>query len=327
MAASSVASKTITLRGGLVMPVLGLGTWQAPAAEVRKAVVAAIGAGYRAIDTAAVYGNEAAVGEGIRDSSIAREELFVTTKLWSSEFAKGDVEAAVRASVERLGVGPVDLLLMHWPFRLKKGAGFPPEAEDRLGYSREMALETWAEMLRCRDELGLTKAVGVSNFTVKKLRDLLEGVGDDESRWPAMNQVESHPALPSDALLGFCKGKGIAMTAYSPLGSPGRPDRLKKEGNPVPMEEEAVVAAAAAHGVTPAQILIRWAVQRGTCVIPKSVNEGRIAANADVFGFELSDAEMESIKAIDKGPAAGRIIDGGLFMKEGDTVESMFDGE
>lgn len=228
---------------------------------------------------------------------------------------------AVRDSVKTLGLDYVDLILMHWPFRIKHGAAFPPAEEDRLGYTPEEALATWQELEKAKAE-GIVRSIGVSNFTAKKLNELT-ALG---ASVPSVNQVEMHPCLAQQGLVDYCKARGIVLTAYSPLGSPGRPDRLRAEGDPVPMAEEVVISAGAAHGKSPAQVLIRWCTQRGVVCIPKSVTPARITSNGQIFDFTLTDEEMAAIGKLDMG-SKGRLIKGGIFVRAGETIDSVFDGE
>lgn len=245
----------------------------------------------------------------------------MTTKLWVGDFAKEHALPAVRESVASLDIGYVDLILMHWPFRLTHGTAFPPPDENKLGYKPEECLETWRALEAAKGE-GIVRSIGVSNFTAKKINALVAA----GASVPSVNQVEMHPCLAQAALVDYCAGAGIVLTAYSPLGSPGRPERLRAADDPVPMEEKAVVDAAAAHGKSAAQVLIRWCTQRGVVCIPKSVTPSRIEANGAIFDFTLSADEMAAILALDRG-SAGRLLRGGIFVKEGEDPASLWDGE
>ena len=257
---------TVVLNNGVAMPRLGLGVWQARRGEeTRRAVLAALESGYRLIDTAAAYGNEHDVGRAVRESGLARADVFVTTKLWNADQGYDSTLRALDRSIEELGLGPVDLYLMHWPV-------------PRLRRASWRAMEQVLQDGRCR-------AIGVSNFTVRHLEELLDAC----ATVPAVNQVEFHPFLYQEELLDFCRGQGVQLEAYSPLA---RARRLRDRG---------VVEVARRHGKTPAQVLIRWGLQHGLVVIPKSTRRERIAENADVFDFALSPDEMRTLDALDEG--------------------------
>lgn len=263
--ALSLAS-TVTLNNGVEIPQLGLGVFRSGAGEgTRNAVRWALEAGYRHIDTAAAYGNEGDVGDVVRESGIARDELFITTKLWRDDFGYDGALSAFDGSLRRLGLEYVDLYLLHWP-----------EAGKRLQAWR--ALETIAASGRCR-------AIGVSNFTERHLVELLDAC----DVVPAVNQIELHPFWQRDDTVPFCREHGIAVEAWGPLVKGQR------------LDDPAITALAERLGVTAAQLLIRWSLQKGYICIPKSVNRERIAQNADVFGFELDADAMARLEALDDG--------------------------
>lgn len=255
----------IALNDGAKMPALGLGVWQAGAGkETRRAVGSALEVGYRLIDTAKMYGNEGDVGAAVRESGIPREEIFVTTKLWNDDHG---YEAALRAfegSRKELGLEYVDLYLIHWPVP---------------GWRNE----TWKALVKLHGE-GVVRSIGVSNYTIRHLEELLP----TSSIPPAVDQVEFHPFLYQRELLEFCRGRKVQLEAYSPLV---RGRRLK---DPV------IRAIAAQYGRTPAQVLIRWSLQHGLVVIPKSVRPERIQENARVFDFELKREDMDRLDALDE---------------------------
>lgn len=250
----------LTLNDGRLIPQLGLGVWQTRAGRAcETAVLAALEAGYRHIDTAAMYGNEESVGAAVRTSGIPRENIFVTTKLWNSDH--GNPERALETSLRKLKMDYVDLYLIHYPVRERRRSWRALEAL-RVG--------------------GKARSIGVSNFTIRHLNELLA----ETKTVPAVNQVEFHPYLYQRDLLDFCAGRGIALEAYSPLT---KGERLK---------DPKLVAVATKYsksgaGKSTAQILIRWALQHGLIVIPKSANRKRIFENADVFDFEISAADMQ----------------------------------
>jgi len=264
-------SATATLDHGVEIPRLGFGTFKIEDGDpVVEAVTTAIEAGYRHIDTAAVYQNEAGVGRAVRECGVPREELFVTTKCWNDDLRKGPeaIGPALDASLDRLGLDHVDLYLVHWP------------AGDFVSY--------WPAFEALPDT-GKTRAVGVSNFTVAHLKRLFEAA----TRKPAVNQIEYHPRLQQPELQGFSEAHGVVVEAWSPLLQ-GKLDEL-----------DGVDAIAEAHGKTAAQVVLRWELQKGVVTIPKSSTPGRIRENADVFDFTLSDEQMASIDALDAGERIG----------------------
>lgn len=257
----SLASR-LRLNSGWEMPRLGLGVWQVGGPETVAAVTAALGLGYRLIDTAKLYGNEAEVGRAVRDSGVDRQQVFVTTKLWNDDHGARRAPAAFEASLRRLGLEYVDLYLIHWP-----GSG------ERL--------ETWRALAAIAKD-GRAHSIGVSNFTVAHLEELIRETGVV----PAVNQVEQHPRLYQRALDEYCAAHGIAIECYSPLAR-GRAFR-----------DRTILEVAKAHERTPAQVMLRWGLEHGFVVIPKSVRPERIAENARVFDFALSPAEMAQLDAL-----------------------------
>lgn len=259
-------SSTVTLRGGVEMPVLGLGVWQAaPGEETRGAVAEALRAGYRLVDTARAYRNEADVGQALRESGVPRDEVFVTTKLWNADHGYDRTLRAMDESLERLGLERVDLYLVHWPFE-------------------GLRHESWRAMERILAD-GKARAVGVSNYTVRHLDELLAR----SKVPPAVNQVELSPFLHQRDLLAHCARLGIQVEGYGPLVRGQR------------MDHPVLARIASRHGRTPAQVLLRWGLQHGLVVIPKSVHPGRIRENADVFGFALDAADMGALDVLDEG--------------------------
>ncbi|RFU85788.1 aldo/keto reductase [Streptomyces triticagri] len=263
---------TITLNNGVRMPQLGFGVWQVPDDEAEKAVGSALGAGYRSIDTAAVYGNEAGTGRAIAASGIAREELFVTTKLWNSDHGYDATLRAFDASLDKLGLDHVDLYLIHWPVP-----------------ARDTYVETYKAFEKLLED-GRTRAIGVSNFLPAHLDRLL----GETSVVPAVNQIELHPQLQQAESRAVHAAHGIATEAWSPLG----------QGKGL-LEVPTIAAVARKHDRTPAQIVLRWHLQLGNVVIPKSVTPSRIEENIDVFDFELDDEDLGAIAALDEGRRLG----------------------
>ena len=269
-------SSTTTLNNGVKMPWLGLGVFQSEdGKEVINAVKTALDSGYRSIDTAAIYHNERGVGKAILESKVAREDIFLTSKVWNSEQGYKSTLAAFEESLDKLQTDYLDLYLIHWP----KG---------------EISIDTWKAL----EELyakGKIKAIGVSNFLVHHLEDLLQ----NSKVIPAVNQVEFHPELVQPNLLKYCREKGIQLEAWSPI--------MKGRVNDVPVLQ----ALAVKYGKTPVQITLRWDIQKDVVTIPKSVTAERIVANADIFDFELSAEDMAKIDRLDKnrriGPHPDRI--------------------
>lgn len=311
---------TVELVTGQTMPMVGLGTLRSGKGEVGAAVQSAIKNGYRLIDCAEVYGNEAEVGEALttvlREGVVRRDELTVVSKVFNHHHhiaGENRVRLACESSITALGVGPIDLYLMHWPFAFKS-AELPKEGL-RLpnGHPRpeieicEEYLSTWAEMIRLRDE-GLVKAIGVSNFTVSQIDALIVASGVV----PAVNQVEFHPYLQQQDLLKYCASKGIRLMAYSPLGagSPAMGHSL--------LEHPVVLEMAERHGRSAGQVLIRWSVQLGNVCIPKSVNEARIAQNLDVFAWELTGDDMKRLEGLDVGHRFTRGFMEGQWFDQGE---------
>jgi len=305
--------RTLKFSNGDEMPALGLGTWKSKPGEVYNAVREAIKMGYRHIDCAYIYMNEAEIGQAFADAfnegDVKREDLWITSKLWNSFHLTNDVRPAIEKTLKDLQLDYLDLYLMHWPVALQPGVGFPQSEDDFISLSEIPISETWKAMQAClKDEL--TRHIGVSNFTIKKIKDLLSKC---ELR-PEANQIELQPLLAQNDMLEFCNQENIVVTAYSPLGSTDRPAQFKAPDEPNLMKNPTIVEIAEAHGYSPAQVLLRWAVQRGTSVIPKSVNPVRMKENLEAATIELSEDDMKKINALDQNR---RILTGGFWHAPG----------
>ncbi|NDC34637.1 MAG: aldo/keto reductase [Synechococcaceae bacterium WB9_2_112] len=285
------------------MPALGLGTWKAAPGEVGAAVHTALELGYRHIDCAAIYGNEAEIGAALataqRDGLVRRDELWITSKLWNDCHAPEQVRPALEQTLSDLQLDHLDLYLIHWPVVHRHGVVMPNVAADQIPLEQLPLHETWSAMEALVDG-GLVRQIGVSNCSAVKLNGLLP---HGRIR-PAMNQIERHPWLQQNDLLSFCQQQDIAVTAYSPLGSPAG-------GGPLPLLVDPVVTAiAAAHGASPAQVLLAWGLACGTAVIPKSVQRERLAANLAAAQLRLGQDELEQIAALDRHH---RFVDGSFW--------------
>ena len=273
----------LTLNNGVTMPALGLGVFQSPPEETAAAVEVALQSGYRHIDTAAAYGNEREVGEGVRRSGVDRADVFLETKVWVSDYGYDQTLHAYDKAVGKLGVEQLDLLILHQP---------APDRFDRT-VAAYQALETLLAD-------GRVRAIGVSNFTSRHFDDLFART----SIVPAVNQVELHPYFAQPDIQAVDAGHGIVTQAWSPIGGitfyPGY-----GEGRKSVLEDPTIAAIADAHGKTPAQVMLRWHLQQGRSAIPKSTNPGRIAENFDVFDFTLTDDELARLDALDSGVRSG----------------------
>ena len=260
------SGSALTLRGGVKIPILGFGVFQIPpGGATKRAVLHALEAGYRHVDTAKIYRNEADVGDAVKASGLKREEVFLTTKVWNDDQGYEKTLRACEESLGKLGTSYIDLYLIHWP----------------VGSVRK---DTWRAFEKLQAD-GKCRAIGVSNFTLRHLDDLARPGGAP----PAVNQVEFSPFLYQKELLEACSKRGVALEAYSPLA------KAKK------LDSKGLQAVARAHGRTPAQVMLRWAIQRGAIVLPRSSRKEHIEENARLFDFELSAADMAALDALDEG--------------------------
>ena len=260
-----------TLSNGVAIPWVGFGTWQTPDGQVAAdSVKAALAAGYRHIDTASIYKNEAGVGQGIRESGVPREEIFVTTKIWNNKRGYEKTRESVEKSLERLGLDYLDMVLIHWP-----------AAPHRVENWEELNQSTWQALTDLYKE-GKIRAIGVSNFKPHHLKALLEA----EVK-PMVNQIELHPGMTQQETVDLCKEHGILLEAWSPLGC----GRL--------LDHPFLAELAAKYGKSVAQVCIRWCLQKGFLPLPKSVTPSRILDNTKVFDFVLSDEDMAAMDAME----------------------------
>lgn len=281
------------------MPSFGLGTWKSKPGEVYTAVIQALKIGYRHIDCAAIYLNEAEIGTALKDAVaqgiVKREDLWITSKLWSNAHKHEQVIPALKKTLNDLQLQYLDLYLVHWPIAFKANILAPRTGSDYITLQEIPLIETWRGMEDTLQQ-GLTKHIGVSNFSVKKLQQLYA----EATHKPEMNQVELHPLLQQNTLFEFCKQHNIHLTAYSPLGSKDRHPSLIQADEPNLFENPVIVSIAARHQCTTAQVLIKWAIQRGTAVIPKSINPKRLQENFDAQKITLTDSDMQQIATLDR---------------------------
>ncbi len=262
----------ITLNDGIQIPQLGLGVWQLDDDQAYDSSVAALKAGYRHIDTAMIYGNEAGVGRAVAESELAREQIFITTKLWNADQGFDSARRALDASLSKLKLDHVDLYLIHWPC----------PANGKF-------IDSWKALIQARDD-GKAKSIGVSNFRVEDIEHIVAATGV----MPAVNQIELHPLLQQSALRDYHQTHGILTESWSPIAQGGEL-----------LENPILKDIAARHGKTAAQVILRWHIQLGLVVFPKSVTPARIKENIDVFDFKLSNEDMAAIASLDAGKRRG----------------------
>ncbi|MFN8346293.1 MAG: aldo/keto reductase [Spirosomataceae bacterium] len=320
---SDFTMKYLAFTNGDKMPALGLGTWKSAKGEVYTAVRTALEIGYRHVDCALLYGNEKEIGQAFADALkegvVKREELWITSKLWNNSHQKQYVLPSVQTSLKDLQLDYLDLYLIHWPIALKHDVTFPQTGEDMLSLREVPLSETWTEMIALK-ERGLTRHIGTSNFSIRKMTEITEATGVR----PEVNQLELHPFLQQWEMLDFCQANGIHLTGYCPLGSSDRPANRIVEGEPKLFENEVIRDLAQAKGCSAAQLMLAWAVCRGTSVIPKSVNAGRLKENLAAADIDLSSKEMEALRALD---LRYRYIKGNFWCLPGSdyTLENLWD--
>ncbi|PAV73134.1 hypothetical protein WR25_07300 [Diploscapter pachys] len=339
-----MVSATIKLSSGYEMPVVGLGTWQSKPGEVSKAVEAALLNGYKHIDCAHIYDNQKEIGQTLHklfsEGKVKREDIFITSKVWNTFHSYEKAKSNIDTILSDLQLQYIDLLLIHWPTGFEEGGELLPKRTDgsnKMRYSDVDYLDTW-KALEEAVEAKKVRSIGVSNFNHKQIERVLEKAKIK----PAVNQVELHPYFQQKKLRDFCQQHNIAVTAYrqsnlesafalvismkisssfSSLGNPGSAF-FRKEGDPNVITDPVIKKIADAHGKSTAQVALRWAIQLGIIVIPKSVSEERIKQNADLFDFNLTDAEMKEIGGLDQG---WRIVS--LKERDGDHAHYPFHEE
>jgi len=315
--------KNLTFQNGDTMPVLGLGTWKSTPGEVYTAVREAIKIGYRHIDCAAIYGNEKEIGTALTDAmnagEVSREELWITSKLWNNAHGKGRVIPALNQTLNDLQLDYLDLYLIHWPVALRYSVVFPEKGDDFVSLSERPIEETWQEMEACVRKR-LSRHIGVSNFSVKKLGDL----ASRSDIPPEMNQIELHPFLQQKEMLKWCAENNVHLTAYSPLGSKDRPSALKNKNEKSLLDDPIAQSVARQKACSTAQVLISWAIERGTAVIPKSVNSERLAENFRSPDIRLTLEEMDQLSKLDTHT---RYVTGEFWSIPGSpyTLENLWD--
>lgn len=314
--------KTLRFNNDDQLHAIGLGTWKSEPGEVKKAVKYALSIGYRHIDCAAIYGNEKEIGEALKEvfeeGDIRRNEVFITSKLWNNAHRKEDVKPALEQSLKDLQLDYLDLYLMHWPVAFKPDVEGIPESDEAYLSLEEVPLkETWEAMVDLKKE-NLVNHVGVSNFSQKKLSELMEST----DFVPEMNQIESHPYLHQTDLVKFCQDNGILVTAYSPLGSQDRTVEMKADNEPTLLDNEVVKSVAEKHEASPAQVLIKFHLKRDIVTIPKSTNKDRIQENFESQNVKLDEDDIKKLSGLDKHY---RYVHGKFFDTSDGKYSNVFD--
>ncbi|MEB3333489.1 MAG: aldo/keto reductase [Cyanobacteriota bacterium] len=310
--------RRLALTNGDSLPALGFGTWRVEAGQVGAVVRQALELGYRHLDGAAIYGNEAEIGvaleRALADGVVRRDDLWITSKLWNDCHAPEDVRPALERTLADLRLTHLDLYLIHWPVAQRHGVVWPRGAEDLVALERSPLARTWQAM-EALQEAGLCRHIGVSNLSLAKLQGLLA----EARRPPAVLQVERHPWLQQPELLAFCQRQSILLTAYSPLGA-GRKDQ------PSPVLADPLITAIARDlGASPAQVALAWGLASGTAVIPKAVQPAHLAANLAAQDLDLGEGALARLAAMDRGH---RFVKGELWLQPGGpyTEANLWDG-
>ncbi len=314
---------SIQLRNNHSMPALGLGTWKTSGGEIARVLDWAVEIGYRHIDCAAIYGNEAEIGAALKLAmqkyGLRREDFWITSKLWNNSHKQEQVAPALEQSLKDLQLDFLDLYLIHWPVVQDSRAVMPKSAGDFLSLDDVPLSETWNGM-QAAAKAGKCRSIGVSNFSATKLMALIA----ETDAVPAVNQIELHPYLQQKELLDGCAAMGVHLTAYAPLGSYDRDAAASQPNTPVLLADPTVLDIASAHQCTAAQVLLAWGMQRGTSVIPKSVHRERLAENFAASQMSLSKADMQAIGELDRG---SRFISGDFWVMDGGpyTLANLWD--
>lgn len=305
--------KYFPITNNATIPALGLGTWKSGNGEAGQAVSKALEIGYRHIDCASIYQNQKEIGTALAEAvdmgQVKRDELWITSKLWNNAHAKKHVQPALERTLKDLQLDYLDLFLIHWPVNFQPNIMFPKRPEEFLSPEAIPIIETWQAMEQMVKK-GLCRFIGVCNFNLTRLIDLKR----QAKIQPVMNQIELHPYLQQSKMLQYCRENKVLLTAYSPLGSADRPAALKKDDEPSLIDHPVVVEIARKRAMTPGQVLLVWGLARGTVVIPKSVNPGRLQENFLAADMELESADLQAIDGLDQGY---RFVDGAFFQAPG----------
>lgn len=313
---------SLSLSNSRTMPAFGLGTWKAAPGVAYTTIRTALEIGYRHFDCAAIYGNEVEIGQAFRDAfqagDVRREDLWITSKLWNDHHEQARVREGLQKTLSDLKLDYLDLYLVHWPVAFAHGFSFARNKEQFLTEEQAPLAQTWEAMAQLNSE-GLAGSIGLSNHSLAKMDRLTAAVGVA----PHVAQVEVHPFLPQIEFVQGCKERKIAVTAYSPLGSRDRHPSMRSPNEPTLLEHPTLLQIAEHHGASPAQVLIAWALHRGTSVIPKSSNPGRLAENFAAQTLSLSEEEIAQLTALGRGY---RYVDGRFFCGNGShhTYESLW---
>ncbi|PLK44698.1 aldo/keto reductase [Emticicia sp. TH156] len=315
--------KYLTFSNGDLMPALGLGTWKSAKGEIYSTIRTALEIGYRHFDCAFIYDNEREIGQAFADAlknnEVKREDLWITSKLWNNRHRTEDVQPAIEKSLRLLQVEYLDLYLIHWPIALVRSVNYPQKAEDMISLNDLPLSQTWQAMIDMKTK-GLTRHIGLSNFSIKKISALR----DETGVMPEALQIELQPFLQQKNLLNYAQQNNIALTGFCPLGSADRPASRISPNEPKLFENETILTLAQEKDCTPAQVMLAWAVNRGTSVVPKSVHEHRLRENLAAAEIVLSAEQMERMTQLDQHY---RYIKGDFWCLEGSdyTVENLWD--
>jgi alcohol dehydrogenase (NADP+) len=313
--------KYLNYSNGDRLPILGLGTWKSKQDEVSKAVEHALLNGYEHIDCAAIYENEAEIGVVFSDlfssGKINRDDIHITSKLWNSAHLPKDVESAILKTLNDLRLDYLDLYLMHWPVAFKPGVTYPKTAADFLSLDEVPLANTWQAMVELKKK-GLTKHIGVSNFSIKKLEDLKIKSGVT----PEVNQIEMHVYLQQPELRKYCEDNGILLTGYSPLGSPDRSAEMKAENEPSLMQDPTIRELSQKYNVHEANILTAWHVNHNISTIPKSTNPKNIDSNLKSAEIKFDGSDLPKLEKLDRH---FRFLNANYFEMEGNPYSDIFD--